>query len=206
MSHSAVHPPAQPNAPAVEAKIGPNALIQTVRAVREAYDEAVLLRILRQSGQTNLLDHEPAQMVAESEFAALVAALTDQLGAAAARRVLHRSGELTAAYLLQHRIPAPFQRLLKILPRNPALKLFLFAIGKHAWTFVGSGTFTYHVGTETRLQIVSGIQPAEVVSSFYGGTFEYLLRALIDPCTQVQPESTAAAPQTAKCIYKVSYF
>lgn len=181
-------------------RIGPNALIQTVRALQEQYNEATLLAILQQSGQEYLLHRDPAGMVQEQEFAALVTALAAQLGVSAARAILHRSGQLTAAYLLHYRIPRPFQRLLKPLPQRLALKLLLWAISKNAWTFAGSGHFAYKVGKTSRLTVTSHIQPVAAACGFYGGTFEHLIHVLINPKAIMQMEVLMNGGQPY-CVY-----
>lgn len=192
-------PVQQADAAATCARIGPNALIQTVRALREQHGETALMAVLSRSGQPYLASVEPETMVDEREFARLVEALTECLGGDSARQILQRSGQLTAVYLLQHRIPQPFQHLLKWLPRLLAIRLFLFAISQHAWTFVGSGRFSYVVGKTTRLEVVSGITPVEVVASFYGGTFEHLIRTLVAP-----KSDWGQTTHRATCIYSVT--
>lgn len=182
------------------ARIGPNALIQTVRALRETYDDQQVGAILSRAHLSHLLHDDPAGMVAESDFAALVTALTEALGMDVAHDILERSGQLTAAYLLVHRIPRPFQHLLRLVPRRVAFWLLLTAISQHAWTFVGSGTFTFAVGRETRLTVVSSITPAEAVSGFYGGTLQHLVHSLIDAHADTQTV-TAPMGEQAACTY-----
>ncbi|MCB0153430.1 MAG: bacteriochlorophyll 4-vinyl reductase [Anaerolineae bacterium] len=194
----------QPVDKGVGAKIGPNALIQTVCALRETISEQDIVAILRQAKQEYLLNETVTGMVDEGAFAELVAALVAQLGLAQARQVLWRSGELTAGYLLQHRIPQPFQWLLRPLPNRLALKLLLWAISKHAWTFAGSGSFQYEVSQQARLTVTSPIRPAEAVCGFYGGTFAHLIRVLIDTQAQVETK-VSASDGWARCIYLIQY-
>lgn len=185
-----------------QARIGPNSLTQTVRALRETYDEVQVASILRQCGLEYLLHQTVTEMVDETLFAGLVMALADQLGPEQARQVLQRSGQLTAGYLLQHRIPRPFQWLLKLLPHRPALKLLLTAISRHAWTFVGSGNFRYDVGQTSQLTVTTHIRPAEAVCGFYGGTFAHLIRVLIDG--RVQMETVALwLDEQSYCVYSI---
>lgn len=198
------NPSAAPHDATGPARIGPNSLIQTVRALQERYDEATIAALLQQSGQEYLLHHDPKAMVQEQEFAALVQALADQLGVSEARTILKRSGELTAAYLLHYRIPRPFQRLLKLLPHRLALKLLLFAISKNAWTFAGSGHFSYQVGQTSRLTVTGHVQPLAAVCGFYGGTFEHLIHVLIDAKAIMQVEISEAGGQTY-CVYNFNH-
>ncbi|HMR68571.1 MAG TPA: bacteriochlorophyll 4-vinyl reductase [Anaerolineae bacterium] len=189
--------------PAVsQPKIGPNALTQTVRALSEMCSEAQVAAILRQCGQEYLL-HEPVtKMVDEQAFADLVATLTGQLGLAQAQHVLWRSGHLTAMYLLRHRIPRPFQWLLKPLPPRLGLRLLLAAISRHAWTFVGSGSFDYNVGRSSQLTVTTSIRPVEAVCRFYGGTFAHLIRVLINDRAQLETTVSSQEGQPC-CIYTI---
>lgn len=171
-------------------KIGPNAIIQTVHALREIAGMDQAEDTLVCAGRTDLLARLPEEMIDEQEFQVLVRTLFERHGEAQALRILRRSGQLTARYLLQHRIPPPAQRLLRILPQRIALRLLLFAVGKHAWTFVGSGTYYYVLGNNpaiiiTRCIACAGIQSETPSCSFYTGCFEHLLRTLIDSRVQV---------------------
>lgn len=187
-----------------EARIGPNALIQSVNALREQYEDARIQAILHQCDQEALLVSLPTTMVAEQAFAGLVVALADQLGVAEARKILWRAGQLTAGYLLQNRIPRPFQWLLRPLPHRPALQLLLLAVGKHAWTFVGSGQFSYVVGKTPELTVLTHLYPGEAVCGFYGGTFDHLIHKLIAAQAQTKVTTSLAAGQT-KCVYAIQF-
>lgn len=184
------------------AKIGPNALIQTVRALHERFDEARVAELLRHYDRAHLLAEPLTDMVDEQAFAELVAVLAQELGADEAQQVLRRSGQLTAGYLLQHRIPRPFQWLLRPLPHQLALRLLLAAIHQHAWTFVGSGQFEYRVGETTHLRIVTHIDPAEAVCGFYGGTFEQLIRVLVDSRARIKT-TTSSSDGQSHCMYAI---
>lgn len=202
------HSPAQAATPGVSgqstARIGPNSIIQTVRALKEIYGAEQAATILSQGGHARLYDYIPTDMVAEAEFAELVALLDTHLGSSAARQVLERSGQLTAYYLLQHRIPGPFQALLKVLPHRLGLRLLFAAIGKNAWTFVGSGTFRYTLGRPPGFTVISGIAAAEAVSGFYGGTFRQLIHSLIDAQAEVTLAECSAGNST-RCIYVIIF-
>jgi len=189
---------------AVNARIGPNALIQTVRALRDHYAEDNLYAILNTHDQTYLLEREPTEMVMEQEFSELVDSLCCHLDNNTAHNILKVSGQYTADYLLAHRIPGFFQKLLKILPKRLALRALLTAIGMHAWTFAGSGTFTYTVGQRSELVVTSPIQPGETVSGFYGGTFEHLIHTLIDSDAQIDM-TLSHSSGTTRCTYTVLF-
>lgn len=189
---------------AAPARIGPNALIQTVRALRECCDNDHLHTILDMHQQAYLLERNPADMVKEEEFSQLVESVSRHLGNPTAHDILKASGQYTADYLLAHRIPAFFQALLKVLPRRLALRALLKAIGMHAWTFAGSGTFSYHVGQRSELIVTSPIQPGEAVSGFYGGTFAHLIHTLIDPDAHIEMTLSHSSSNTC-CTYIVLF-
>jgi divinyl protochlorophyllide a 8-vinyl-reductase len=171
-------------------KIGPNAIIQTVQAMKEIIGVHRAEELLVRAGRDDLLIRLPDEMIDEAEFQMLAHALFEQLGESQALRILRRSGQLTARYLLRHRIPQPAQRMLRLAPQPIALWLLLSAINKHAWTFVGSGEFRYTLGrspmiTITRCIACAGIRSETPICSFYTGCFEHLFRTLIDPRAQV---------------------
>lgn len=187
----------QPGSLPTHARIGPNAIIQTVQALKEFCGVPQAIAILQKGDQAHLIDRLPSAMIDEQEFHALVWALVEQLGPAQTQQILRRSGQLTALYLLQHRIPKPFQWLLKVLPRRVGLTLLLTAISKHAWTFAGSGQFSFTVGKVPRLTITRVVQSSEAISGFYAGTFEQLLQTLIDARSQVQEQDRPAGSGAA---------
>lgn len=173
------------------ARIGPNALIQTVEALKETYGLARTTDLLHEGGYPHLVDYMPAEMVDEQEFLMLIQALTTQLGSEQAASILKRSGQRTGDYVLRYRIPPLFQRLVRWrgLPRGWGLWLLLVAIRQSAWTFVGSGEFRFSTGKELRILIINRSPTVAIppeVCHFYGGTFERLVQVLIDARMQVQ--------------------
>ncbi len=188
------------------AKIGPNSIIRTVEALQESYGSPQAQAMLQQGGLPDLADNLPSSMVAEEEFLRLIAVLLSQVGSEQTKRLLRRSGQLTAFYLLQHRIPHAFQKLLKVLPPGVALTLLLVAISKSAWTFVGSGAFSFTGGAKAVIVIANRTPnpmiPTEICS-FYAGTFEQIFQVLIDPQTTVQ--KAEQAPRDIRCAYHIHY-
>jgi len=190
-----------------QAKIGPNSIIQTVQALKETYGIPQTNEILQRGGHSQLIERLPSEMVQEQEFLRLIQALIGQLGAEPTMTILRRSGQLTAFYLLKHRIPHPFQKLLNVLPLAPGFTLLLFAIKKSAWTFVGSGLFSFVGGREPKIIIANRHAeqhiPAEICS-FYAGTFEQIFQSLLDEHTQVQ--AIAGQPGSdVRCAYAVHF-
>ncbi len=172
------------------AKIGPNSIIQTVAALEAKYGKAEADARLIVAGHGHLIGNPPSAMVQEEKFHNLVKALDKELDPGVLAELLNDSGQRTAAYLLKVRIPGFFQKLLKPLPPGLAFKLLLFAIGKNAWTFTGSGDFSYTTG-QTPVITVRVTYPAlPVVGNFYLGTFTKLLRELVNPDTKIDTSIT----------------
>jgi divinyl protochlorophyllide a 8-vinyl-reductase len=192
------------------ARIGPNALIQTVTALREARGAPAADAFLKGVGRGDLVTAPPTTMVEESEFIALINALRAAYGVEETGTILARSGELTAAYLLANRIPGPAHMLLPLLPRGLALQILLKAVGAHAWTFAGSGRFSFKVGADcTRLRLADcaecrGMVAREPLCRYYEHCFQSLLRPLIDRRLVVR-ETSCAASGADSCVFEVTW-
>lgn len=178
--------------------IGPNALIQTAAALYEL-EGAAAATVLAAAGEPTLREHPPEDMVDERRFSHLVSALVDTLGAERAEKVLELSGALTADYLLEHRIPPPFQWLLRRLPRDLGLRLLLNAVASHSWTFAGSGRFRYDLPGDGLAELTiegcpacRGLVTDRPICGFYAGTFERLFRKLVDDRMRVTSKGCQA--------------
>ncbi len=170
-------------------RIGPNSIIQTVAALEAAYGKTKTETMLRKIGQGYLIGNLPKEMVEESKFHSLVIALQKEIGDTATSTILKESGERTARYLLKVRIPGIFQQLVKLLPPRPAFRLFLFAISKNAWTFAGSGEFSYAMNRPPEITVkVTFPATLPVVGNFYLGTFTALLKELVNPATTIKAD------------------
>ena len=131
------------------ALIGPNAVIQTLAALRSRFGPDSCNRIARAAG---LPTHEPGAMIPESWFVNLVSATRDELGSDDAATVLTIAGGRTADYVANNRIPAVFRAVLSLLPSRIAIPLLLGAFRRHAWTFAGRSEFD-----------VSGAYPGSII-------------------------------------------
>lgn len=205
MSHSATRVETESTGEA-PARIGPNALIQTVAALQERFAPSCVEEILKAAGEGNLLNEQPETMVPERRFADMVGALADKLGVGTGREVLHQSGRLTADYLLANRIPKQFQASLKFLPRRLAQWVLLTTIKQNAWTFIGSGEFTYHhaLSRTPQIQVASCVHPASVSCGFYGGTFERLVQKLINSGAHMRWDVKGSGDESC-CVYTFEY-
>lgn len=191
------------------ARIGPNSIIQTVGALEEEHGPQEARALLRRMGYSDLADRLPSSMIDEQEFISLIGAMRAEMGLEAAQRVLARSGERTADYVRQNRIPAPARLLLRLLPRRLALGVLLKAIVGHAWTFAGAGRFSYslsrrgavlHLGSCPECR---GLASAEPICSYYTGCFQSLLRTLVDRRLAVR-ETACTASGAEACVFEVT--
>ncbi len=168
-----------------EGRIGPNAVTRLAEALRQARGEDAVVALFRDCGLLHHLRSPPEAMVPERDVTALHAGLRARLGIAEAGRVAEEAGRRTAAYLLAHRIPRPVQALLRVLPPRPAARILLGAIGRHSWTFAGSGRFRAEAGNPTTVAIEScplcrGTRGASApLCGYYAATLETLFRALV---------------------------
>jgi len=169
------------------ARIGPNSIIQTVAALDARYGTGKTDQILDRIGQASLRANLPKEMVEEEKFHTLCKSLENELGAKELEKILEDSGMRTAAYLLKVRIPGFFQAICKPLPAGLAFKLLFFAISKNAWTFAGSGEFSYTKAKSPTITVKVTASSVPTVGYFYLGTFTKLLRELVNPEATVEP-------------------
>lgn len=185
-------------------RIGPNAVLQLSAALLEHDGELVRARIFRRAGLARHLAKPPEAMVDEAEVAALFAALTAELGEAAAHSRATTAGRATAEYLLANRIPSPMRLLLPEIPSRFAATLLTHAIQRHGWTFLGSGALSVTSGRPLgiRITLADALAPvAPAVGEFYRACFEGLFRALVSPVARAHHRSAAAGA----CEFDVSW-
>lgn len=164
-------------------RIGPNSVLQTLRAVREAGGDTLCRRIERRA-DLPAADAWPAGLIPESWFVRLVAAVRAEMDDEAAEAVLRRAGAYTAGYVAENRIPSLFRWLVGILPSRWAVPMLLAAFKRHAWTFAGSGRFSVEPPTRSggdyALVLDRGpscqTEGAHAGGSYYEAAFEGLLR------------------------------
>jgi divinyl protochlorophyllide a 8-vinyl-reductase len=170
--------------PGAQGRIGPNAISQLIAPLHKAVGPAASEAIFARAGIGRLLKEPPADMVPELAVRALFEALQAELGEQEAARVLGEAGEGTALYVLKHRIPAPVQYLLKALPAMAAGPLLLKAIGKHAWTFAGSGTFSAAGAGPAHIEIANN-PIATPGCPWHQAVFHTLFATLVSPAVRV---------------------
>ncbi|NNJ10861.1 bacteriochlorophyll 4-vinyl reductase [Chloroflexales bacterium ZM16-3] len=188
------------------ARIGPNSIIQTITSLRETCSPDELRALLAGEAE-GYLSHLPHEMIPEGEFHDLVRLLVARMGIERAGEVLYRSGELTADYVRANRIPAPIRTLLGLFPAQISLRLLLPAISKHAWTFAGSGKFSFSLSLTPSVSIgkpegqdTSGI--AAALCCYYCGAFTQMLRRLVSRRIELR-ETSCQAHGGPACVYQI---
>lgn len=179
-------------------RIGPNAILQILAAVRAREGEAAVTRLTRRAGLEDRLARPTVGLVPIAEVRDLHVALLDLVGLAHARILVAEAGRRTAIYLLGHRIPYLFRQLLRLMPTRYRSRLLLAAIARRAWTFTGGGLFRVERGSPSRVVIEPCPLCPEASRTglgcvYYAATFEELLRTLVDPGIRVEPAACEAA-------------
>jgi len=154
------------------ARIGPNAVIQTLRALDEVPGRAEM--VARRAG---LEPKATEGMIPEAWFVRLLTAVRQTLPADEAEAVLADSGRRTAEYVATHRIPRLFRVLLRRLPPRLGVPLMLRAFARHAWTFAGAGRFEAEGDTIVLRDAPTcrGQEADHALGAYYAAAFEGLL-------------------------------
>jgi divinyl protochlorophyllide a 8-vinyl-reductase len=186
-------------------RIGPNAVSRLAEALGPARAPEIFAAALL----SHRLTEPPGSMVPEAEVTVLHRSARRLLGEDEAERAAREAGRLTALYLLGNRIPRVLQAVLKRLPAGLAARILTNAIGRHAWTFAGSGAFRVLPGRPMRLEIAGGPIPRagaadHPVCGYYAATFETLFRALVSPRTQVT-EVACEAMGAPACVFALRW-
>ena len=190
-------------------RIGPNAIIRTVEALREILGEAKTAALLKQAGLDGYGREFPHDMVAEAEVTSLFTTIYRELGNRCAREVARSSGERTGDYLLANRIPRAAQTALKLLPATLASRGLLAAIRGKTWTFAGSGSVVLSDGrpalvTFTDCPLCRGSSAEASVCDYYAATFERLYRVLVHP-SAAAAEISCRAAGAPHCTIEIRY-
>jgi divinyl protochlorophyllide a 8-vinyl-reductase len=148
-------------------------------------------------------------MVDEHDVTALQRAAFLHLGPERAARISTDAGRRTGDYLLANRIPRPAQAVLRKLPRRMAARLLLAAMARHAWTFAGSGRFSYETSPRLLLRVddsplCRSLRTDAPACHYFAATFERLFVAIISPSTRVV-EIECRAAGGALCVFDVSW-
>jgi len=197
------------HAKAPEGHVGPNAITQVIAALNARQGETVCAGVLAQAGLAHYRALAPAEMVPEDEVSALQRAVRTELPLEAAEDVLSEAGRRTGDYLLAHRIPGFAQAVLRIFPAVLASRALIGAIGGHAWTFAGSGTFRAIPGHPLIVEIAgcplaAGQTSHAPVCALYAGVFQRLFEVLVSPHAQAV-ETACCAMGAPACRFEMSW-
>lgn len=183
------------------ARVGPNAILQTVAALEARGGRALAERVLAHAGCAGYLEATPGAMIPEHEAASVLRALPACLPPDDARAVARDAGARTGGYILRHRIPGPAQLLLRALPARLAAPILLRAMAAHAWTFAGSGRVEIAPGRPARISIHAN--PLAVPGcDWHCAVFEALFRRLVSARTAVR-EARCCARGAAACVFVI---
>jgi len=190
-----------------QAQIGPNAIIQMVETLRAHWGTEQTRTLLESVGQGAYLDKPPSHMVPQTEVAALHQRLYGMVDGQEFKRLSAEAGRRTGDYLLANRIPAPVQWVLKRLPDALAARLLTRAISKHAWTFAGSGVFSFAWQPKLTYSIqgnpiTAGLQAQVPICDYYAGTFERIFRLLVNDDWRAVEQACEASGAPA-CLFEI---
>jgi divinyl protochlorophyllide a 8-vinyl-reductase len=121
------------------ARIGPNAILQLVPVLEDAAGPEWTAHVLAMAGVFELPTQDGG-MIDETPAARLHQAMRIEMPDVAPM-LAREAGWRTGGYILENRIPAGAQWLLKRLPARLSAPILARAVAKHAWTFCGSGVF-----------------------------------------------------------------
>lgn len=192
----------------MSARIGPNAIIQTVAALETRIGVAPAAALLAAStGRTR--DRLPERMVDETEVISLVHAIAGALPPGDTVEVMTDSGRRTAEYLIANRIPRVAQLVMRVVPRAAGLRILLGAIGRHSWTFAGSADVRITYGGTPRLALrrcpmCRDMRRDAPCCDYYTATLEHLVRRLIAPSSTVREVACEAAGADA-CVFQFDH-
>jgi divinyl protochlorophyllide a 8-vinyl-reductase len=191
------------------ALIGPNAITQLTGALARELGRDCAQTMLRANGFGKYLDCPPRGMVDELDVIELHSAVRERLPGGVFRSVELAAGRSTADYLLAHRIPAAWQRLMHLLPTAVRTRLLLTAITRHAWTFAGSGRCTGRAGRPVAITIEGcaiccGAHANGPQCAYYAATFERLFAALVDR-RAVAVETDCIAAGAPVCRFQIDW-
>jgi divinyl protochlorophyllide a 8-vinyl-reductase len=190
-------------------RIGPNAVIQLVAALKALGETEAMTRLFDEADRAAWMKAPPEEMIPASDAARLHIGLRDHLPAPRAEAALALAGRLTADYLLANRIPGFAQTILRLLPAPLAARALMRAISANAWTFAGGGAFSYTCrnGVEARIRnnpLCVGLRAEAPACVWHAAVFEGLFRALVSPSSRAR-EIACCAQGDDCCKYRIEW-
>jgi divinyl protochlorophyllide a 8-vinyl-reductase len=190
-------------------RIGPNAVIQLIAALKALGETEAMTRLFTQADRGAWLKAPPGEMIPASDAARLHIGLRDLLPAPRAEAALALAGQLTADYLLANRIPGFAQKILRLLPAPLAARVLMRAISANAWTFAGGGAFSYAFrrGVDARIEhnpLCVTLRSQAPSCVWHAAVFEGLFRALVSPAARAR-EIACCAQGGDCCKYRIEW-
>jgi divinyl protochlorophyllide a 8-vinyl-reductase len=191
------------------ANIGPNAVTQLLAALSAGGLDHYVGSLFAAAGTADWLAEPPAVMVDEQRVARLHQTVRLLLPAQQATAVLADAGRRTADYILANRIPKPAQFVLKLLPPPLAARALASAISAHAWTFAGSGRFSFRPGKPMVFEIAGNPLCADEragapVCIWHAAVFQRLFEVLVSSAASVV-ETDCEASGDASCRFEIDW-
>lgn len=189
-------------------RIGPNAITRMAEAMTDLHGAAVCQRVFDSAGLPGYLVEPPESMLDEAHVIALHRAARAQFAPDDYDQVARLAGVLTGQYVLHRRIPGPVKGLLAKLPFVLSAPLLARAMQRNAWTFAGSGTFSYRrrgAGLVLRIDdspIARGVAPGRMACAYYAGSFVRLFAHLAPDRVEVE-EVACVADGADACLFDV---
>lgn len=189
------------------ARIGPNALLQLVPVLDRALGVAERVALFARAGVP--VPPPDAGMWPEIDVARLHRAVA-QARPDLAPGLMRAAGLATADYILANRIPRPAKALIRALPAPLGAQLLTMAIGKHAWTFAGSGQFAAARGRPRARAIVITLTANPLACGaagapschWHAAVFERLYSTLVWPTAQAHETACCACGDVA-CRFEI---
>ena len=190
------------------ARIGPNAVIQLGEALSARCEDRLAREVYRAAGHSDWIAAPPGEMVSEVEVARLHDALASLAPAGLVDDIMSDAGARTGDYIVANRIPAPARMLLRMLPTPLAARLLVEAIAKHAWTFAGSGAFSFRTGRQLVVEIaanpLAGPPRSKPGCVWHEAVFTRLFRSLVSDRARARETACCAAGDPA-CRFEIDW-
>jgi len=186
---------------AAGARIGPNAILQTVAVLDSQEGRAVRDRVMARAAVPMPDGHT---MIPEAEAAAMHRAVHLELPDRA-EPLLHLAGLATGDYILTHRIPRLAQRAIRLLPGAVGARILARAIARHSWTFAGSGAFRIAPGRPLAFEVTGNplLDPGGHACIWHAAVFQRLFRRLVWSDAEVA-EVCCQAQGCACCRFEIT--
>lgn len=186
------------------ARIGPNAVIQLGETLLAHGRESLAREVYLAAGRPGWLDAPPDAMLPEHAVAQLHAALYRLAPAGTADVVAAEAGMRTGDYILAHRIPKSVRMVLRLMPAGIGARLLLEGISDHAWTFAGSGRFSYTLGRPVVLEIAENPLAVAAHCVWHEAVFRRLFQSLVHASAEVA-ETACCGSGAPACRFEVGW-